>query len=134
MKNHGVKWVSMMLMAGLVLGGCGAKNNAAEEVKGSEPAEKKIEFFQWKVEAVSFFDEKIKEFEAANPGVEIEQVNVPDGPAVLKTRVARGIYRISSFPTRLNKTMCFAHKTTICLILLTKNSLRISSRKCRTVI
>ncbi|MEK3669430.1 ABC transporter substrate-binding protein [Paenibacillus sp. FSL R10-2771] len=90
MKNHGVKWVSMMLMAGLVLGGCGAKNNAAEEVKGSEPAEKKIEFFQWKVEAVSFFDEKIKEFEAANPGVEIEQVNVPDGPAVLKTRVARG--------------------------------------------
>jgi raffinose/stachyose/melibiose transport system substrate-binding protein len=49
----------------------------------------KVEFFQYKSEAVASFDKLIKEFEAANPSIDIVQTNVPDQGTVLKTRIAK---------------------------------------------
>jgi raffinose/stachyose/melibiose transport system substrate-binding protein len=49
----------------------------------------KVEFFQYKSEAVASFDKLITEFEKANPSIDIVQVNVPDQATVLKTRIAK---------------------------------------------
>jgi raffinose/stachyose/melibiose transport system substrate-binding protein len=47
-----------------------------------------LEFFQQKAEAVQIVDAIIAEFEAVNPGIKVEQVNVPDSDSILKNRVA----------------------------------------------
>ncbi|KMY50980.1 ABC transporter substrate-binding protein [Peribacillus loiseleuriae] len=49
-----------------------------------------LEFFTPKDETETIFEELINEFEAQNPEVEINQVIVPNGMNVLKTRIARG--------------------------------------------
>ncbi|MEW5320813.1 extracellular solute-binding protein [Geobacillus thermoleovorans] len=61
-------------------------------IKGKGDSREKIhlEFFSPKPETVAIFDELITKFERENPQVDIEQVVVPDGMAVLKTRIARG--------------------------------------------
>jgi len=48
----------------------------------------KIEFFQRKREVVDLFNKIISEFEAKNPGIKVEQVNVADHDQVLASRLA----------------------------------------------
>jgi len=60
----------------------------ADKAGGTEPGVVKIEFFQQKSEAVQIVDAIIAEFEKANPGIKVEQVNVPDSDSVLKNRFA----------------------------------------------
>lgn len=47
-----------------------------------------IEFFQRKREVVDLFDEIIARFEAANPGIKVEQIHVSDHDQVLASRLA----------------------------------------------
>ncbi|WP_424768519.1 ABC transporter substrate-binding protein [Paenibacillus sp. sgz302251] len=68
-----------------IITACGSKD------EGSSNNEKvKIEFFQYKPEAVATYDALIGKFEAANPGIDVVQTNVPESATVLKTRVAKG--------------------------------------------
>ena len=50
----------------------------------------KVEFFQYKPEAVATYDALITKFETANPGIDVVQTNVPESETVLKVRVAKG--------------------------------------------
>ncbi|WP_336922840.1 ABC transporter substrate-binding protein [Aquipuribacter sp. SD81] len=47
-------------------------------------------FFQFKPEAVAFFEEAAADFEAANPGVDVVVDNVPDAETALRTRLVKG--------------------------------------------
>ncbi|MCL7745696.1 ABC transporter substrate-binding protein [Halalkalibacter alkaliphilus] len=85
MKTNNIIGCSLVI-ASLFLSAC---STTGEEVQ-HETKKKLIEFFQPKPEAVEFFNEMIDQFEMLHPDIEIEQVNVPDGMAVLKTRIARG--------------------------------------------
>ncbi len=49
-----------------------------------------LEFFTVKEETRPIFNHLIEEFEAEHPHIHIEQVIVPNGMSVLKTRIARG--------------------------------------------
>ncbi|OKP67435.1 hypothetical protein A3844_21620 [Paenibacillus helianthi] len=75
------------------LSACGGNKDASgskkEEASGGDK-KVKIEFFQYKSEAVATYDALIKKFEAANPGIDIVQTNVPEAATVLKTRIAKG--------------------------------------------
>ncbi|KHF41571.1 ABC transporter substrate-binding protein [Halalkalibacter okhensis] len=81
------KWMigSTVLVVCLFLSACSTEGEVQEEVEQIN-----IEFFQTKENAVTFFDEIIHEFELENPHITVEQVSIPDGMAVLKTRIARG--------------------------------------------
>jgi raffinose/stachyose/melibiose transport system substrate-binding protein len=69
----------------LFLAGCGKKE---EKSSGTAAGKKiKIEFFQQKREAVEIVDKIIAEFMAQNPGITVEQNNVPDAGSILKTRI-----------------------------------------------
>jgi raffinose/stachyose/melibiose transport system substrate-binding protein len=48
-----------------------------------------LEFFQNKTEAIAVYDELIAEFEAQNPGIRVEQNNVPDALSVLRSRLVK---------------------------------------------
>lgn len=77
-----------LLVVGLILGAC----NSEDEAKGAEGAEGdvvEIDFFhRWPNEPrKSFYDEKIKEFEAANPGVKINVDQVLNDSYKEKIRV-----------------------------------------------
>ncbi|CAN7667544.1 extracellular solute-binding protein [Paenibacillus sp. LjRoot153] len=76
--------VAVALVAS-VLSACGAKESATGN--GNKV---KVEFFQYKSEAVATYDALIAKFEAANPNIDIVQTNVPEAGTVLKTRVAKG--------------------------------------------
>ncbi|MFC0470927.1 ABC transporter substrate-binding protein [Halalkalibacter kiskunsagensis] len=56
----------------------------------TEEEKRQIEFFQPKTNAIEFFDYIIEEFESEYPDIEVNQVNVPGGMEVLKTRIAHG--------------------------------------------
>lgn len=82
------KALSMIVAIALVasvLSACGAK-----EVDTGNGKKVKVEFFQYKSEAVATYDALIAKFEAANPNIDIVQTNVPEAGTVLKTRVAKG--------------------------------------------
>ncbi|OXS78706.1 ABC transporter substrate-binding protein [Domibacillus enclensis] len=76
-------WVILAIF----LTGCGT-----ERVETTKPELEPvtIEFFTPKEETKPIFDELIDDFEAENPHIKIEQVIVPNGMSVLKTRLARG--------------------------------------------
>lgn len=76
--------VAVALVAS-VLSACGAK-----EADTGNAKKVKVEFFQYKSEAVATYDALIAKFEAANPNIDIVQTNVPEAGTVLKTRVAKG--------------------------------------------
>ncbi|OIJ21281.1 hypothetical protein BKP45_00405 [Anaerobacillus alkalidiazotrophicus] len=80
-----MKTKNMIYFLLVILSACSAKEEVLLEAE-----KKQIEFFQAKPETVEFFNEMIKEFEMQYPDIDIQQVNVPDGMAVLKTRIARG--------------------------------------------
>ncbi|MBZ4653720.1 MAG: putative transporter, substrate-binding protein [Peptococcaceae bacterium] len=59
----------LMLVAGLVLGGCGQKKPEAPK----EPEKTVIRFAHWRGEDKAAFDAIIKKFEAENPTIKVEQ-------------------------------------------------------------
>lgn len=69
---------------------CGSKDKVTNDKASSEKGKVKVEFFQYKSEAVATYDALIAKFEAANPGIDVVQTNVPESATVLKTRVAKG--------------------------------------------
>lgn len=75
------------------LSACGgnqeASNDSNKEVASNSGDKVKIEFFQYKSEAVATYEGLIAKFEAANPGIDIVQTNVPESATVLKTRIAK---------------------------------------------
>ncbi|WP_404408007.1 ABC transporter substrate-binding protein [Jeotgalibacillus malaysiensis] len=68
--------------AAAVLAACGG--NA-----GSSDGDVTLEFFQYKQEAVGTFDELIAKFEEENPGITVEQNNVPESDTVLLSRLTQ---------------------------------------------
>ncbi|MCL6603440.1 MAG: extracellular solute-binding protein [Paenibacillus sp.] len=76
------------------LSACGgnqeASDNSNKEVAANSGEKVKVEFFQYKSEAVATYETLIAKFEAANPGIDIVQTNVPEAATVLKTRIAKG--------------------------------------------
>lgn len=63
-------------------------SNQPKEIEEPEPV--KLEFFSVKEETRPIFNQLIADFEADYPGVEVQQVIVPNGMSVLKARLARG--------------------------------------------
>ncbi|AEI40702.1 ABC transporter substrate-binding protein [Paenibacillus mucilaginosus] len=83
-----------LLAAGSILSGCGAGTQApaaspADKQGAADGGKVKLQFFQNKPEAKVSFDALIRKFNAANPGIEVTQVNVPDAETVLKVNVAK---------------------------------------------
>ncbi|WP_199615857.1 ABC transporter substrate-binding protein [Paenibacillus alkalitolerans] len=85
----------------LVMSACGGngsnssdQNNVSDSANstGSAPNDSgqkvTLEFFQMKSEVVKMVDDLIQKFEQANPNIDINQNNVPDGPSVWQMRIA----------------------------------------------
>ncbi|ULO06622.1 extracellular solute-binding protein [Paenibacillus sp. 19GGS1-52] len=82
-----------LLISISVLSACGSNKSSDSSTNGetTKSGEKvKVEFFQYKSEAVATYDKLIAKFEAANPGIDVVQTNVPEAATVLKTRIAKG--------------------------------------------
>ncbi len=83
-----------------LLAGCGTDNSTenteteSTEASTETTVDKKditeIEFFEYKTEAVSIFEELIAEFEAENPTIKVTLSSPPEAGTVIKTRVAAG--------------------------------------------
>ncbi|WP_299093951.1 extracellular solute-binding protein [uncultured Metabacillus sp.] len=71
----------------LLLAGC---NDSVLEGSISKKEKITLEFFSHKTETERIFEELIQEFEKLNPGIDVNQVIIPEGMTVLKTRIARG--------------------------------------------
>lgn len=71
----------------LLLSACNGK-----QIDESADVQEKVrlEFFTPKTETEEIFNELIEDFEKQNPGIDVNQVIVPEGMRVLKTRIARG--------------------------------------------
>lgn len=86
------KWMPVaagLMTISLVAAGCGTKPSTDGQ-KGADSGSKvKVEFFQNKTEAKATFDKLIQKFNAANPTINVVQVNPPDAETVLKTRVSK---------------------------------------------
>jgi raffinose/stachyose/melibiose transport system substrate-binding protein len=67
------------VVAALACAGCSGSEGRTELV-----------FFQFKPEAVAFFDQAAADFEAENPGVDVVVDNVPDPETALRTRLVKG--------------------------------------------
>lgn len=74
------KFLALALCAIFMLMGVSAFAEETETVH--------LEFFNVKSEIVDIMDTLIEKFEAENPGIEIEQTQVPDATTVLQTRAA----------------------------------------------
>lgn len=73
---------------GLFLSSCALARKDDAVLEKQE--KKKLEFFHGKIESAKIFEELIQEFEKENTDIDIENVYVPYGSTVLKTRMARG--------------------------------------------
>ncbi|MFD0713830.1 ABC transporter substrate-binding protein [Paenibacillus sp. GCM10027626] len=87
--------IAAVLCASLVTAaGCSSSGNTPKDADskgnaGSESGSKtKIEYFQMKPEAVDVVNDLIKKFEAENPGIVVEQNNVPNPESVWTMRVS----------------------------------------------
>jgi raffinose/stachyose/melibiose transport system substrate-binding protein len=74
----------VLAAAGTLLVGCRKKSDGSQQSGGKV----QIEFVSLKREAVEIMNKLIVDFEAANPGIDIEQTIVPDPERVLTTRMA----------------------------------------------
>jgi raffinose/stachyose/melibiose transport system substrate-binding protein len=74
--------MSGFLAVGL-LAGCGGGSGGADDGTVT------LEFFQFKSEAVGTYDKLIEKFEEENPGINIEQNNVPESETVLLSRLSQ---------------------------------------------
>lgn len=88
MKKNAVLLASFCLVMSLFLSSCALARKDDTAVEKKE--KKKLEFFHGKIESAKIFEELIQEFEKENPDIDIENVYVPYGSTVLKTRIARG--------------------------------------------
>lgn len=88
MKKNAVLLASFYLVVGLLLGSCALARK--DDTTLGKQEKKKLEFFHGKIESAKIFEELIQEFEKENPDIDIENVYVPYGSTVLKTRMARG--------------------------------------------
>ncbi|MFP3124138.1 extracellular solute-binding protein [Ectobacillus funiculus] len=88
MKKNAVLLASFCLVMSLFLSSCALARKDDTTVEKKE--KKKLEFFHGKIESAKIFEELIQEFEKENPDIDIENVYVPYGSTVLKTRIARG--------------------------------------------
>ncbi|MRN51614.1 ABC transporter substrate-binding protein [Paenibacillus monticola] len=82
-----------LLISISMLSACGSNKSSDSSTNGetTKSGEKvKVEFFQYKSEAVATYDKLIAKFETANPGIDVVQTNVPEAATVLKTRIAKG--------------------------------------------
>lgn len=90
------KWGSIgILSALLIVTACSngnTANNATDGSASSKPSGEKvkIEYFQMKSEMVDVVNSLIKDFEAANPNITVEQNNVPNPENVWTMRVSTG--------------------------------------------
>lgn len=80
----------------------GASTANASAAGGAPAGGVSIEFLQGKAETVGAYDAVIELFEEANPGITVEQNNVPDTYTVLTTRLSSGDYPdiFNHFPLR----------------------------------
>ncbi|MNW37757.1 Multiple sugar-binding protein precursor [compost metagenome] len=85
-------WVIAALTFMLVLAGCGGKTNENANTGGNKGAggteQVTLELFNQKSEIKDNLTEIISNFEAANPNIKINQVQVPDSRKVLYSRLA----------------------------------------------
>lgn len=79
-----------LALAVSIVTACGSKNEGSNNKVTSDKEIVKVEFFQYKSEAVATYDALIAKFEADNTGIDVVQINVPESETVLKTRVAKG--------------------------------------------
>ncbi|MFF2090684.1 ABC transporter substrate-binding protein [Paenibacillus sp. NPDC058174] len=96
------KWFAlcMIIMLAAVLAACGGKNNnsPAEQGTNQEPAVKDVEivFQSWITPnlTVEYYDNLIKKFESANPGIKVKRIQPPanegNPDSYLKTLLASG--------------------------------------------
>ncbi|NYI03728.1 raffinose/stachyose/melibiose transport system substrate-binding protein [Allostreptomyces psammosilenae] len=86
--KHGFSWRRAVVVFPLVLAlvpvvaGCGVG-------AGGDDGVVELEFFQAKPEAVASFDALIAEFEAAHPGIDVRQNQVPNAGTALRTRLVK---------------------------------------------
>ena len=57
---------------------------------GGDGGRTTLTFFQFKPEAVAFFDDLARDFEAENPDIRVVVNNVPDPETALRTRLVKG--------------------------------------------
>jgi raffinose/stachyose/melibiose transport system substrate-binding protein len=76
----GAAFVALLLVSGLA--------SACAGNSGSD-GRTRVEFFQFKGEAVETFDRLIAQFEKEHPGIDIVQNNVPSADAALRTRLVK---------------------------------------------
>lgn len=77
----------LALTMAATLAGCGG--TADKEASGQDSGtgkEIRLEFYQQKSETIELYDDLIAQFNAANPGIVVEQVAVPDAETALRTR------------------------------------------------
>ncbi|NEW09513.1 extracellular solute-binding protein [Paenibacillus sp. SYP-B3998] len=96
-----MKKLSMSVISGImavsIISGCAstAKPGTSPASAAGSPdaapssAKVKLQFFQNKTEAKNSFDSLIKKFQAANPNIEVTQVNPPDAETVLKVNISK---------------------------------------------
>lgn len=87
MKKNLIPLTIFLLVISLFLNACISKEKVNSHIVKEK---KKLEFFHPKQESIKIFNELIEKFEKENPNIDIEQVCVPYGTSVLKTRIARG--------------------------------------------
>lgn len=101
---RGKKWLALALSAVMIamLAACGGGNNASTDGdQGTQPGtgasgtsgkkeDVKLKFLTGKVETVDWMNDLIKKFEAANPGIKVEQEYQKDASNVIKVKFASG--------------------------------------------
>lgn len=74
--------IARLLVAGLVAAGL-------TSCAGGDGGRTELTFFQFKPEAVDYFEQRAAEFEAENPDIDIIVDNVPDPETALRTRLVK---------------------------------------------
>ena len=87
MNGKAAKTIAAMSAIGLLVTGvAGCGGGSSNE---SSDGKIHIQFFQNKPESVDITNELIKDFEAENPNITVEQQNASDSLTVLKSRMAK---------------------------------------------
>ncbi|WP_336212047.1 ABC transporter substrate-binding protein [Nonomuraea sp. LPB2021202275-12-8] len=76
-----MKRTALVLTAVLLLSACGSGEPADDRVK--------LEFFQFKPEAIETFDRIIERFEAAHPGIDVTQNHSPVAESAIRARLVK---------------------------------------------
>jgi raffinose/stachyose/melibiose transport system substrate-binding protein len=78
-RSRTVAAIALAGLAAATLAGC----------SGGDGGRTTITFFQFKPEAVDYFEQRAAEFEAANPDIDVVVDNVPDPETALRTRLVK---------------------------------------------